>query len=274
MGIDLPRLDFIIHFYPPVSIEEYWQEAGRGGRGMNRQKGETCRCFILHDLDDYRALQGFPNLASFEKILSTYMCIVQGEVVFDKNKIKPRGKLRKLLDLLKQKNDIEKKTPIKISETHLERWKLRKGPSVVIKHIETFIKDCSLSSKQTRRLRNILRLRAAKSGKIIRIEHRNEHSGPALEYYDTELNWFTEPEIGALEMMDDLRGGGVLYSQFRQLKPGIGLKEIKILMMKINEFRDGGYEKLNFVFEHLLSAKRGKEKLTILNYLDSCTKPS
>lgn len=274
MGVDLPKLDFIIHFYPPISIEEYWQEAGRGGRGMDIKKGERCRCFILHDPDDFRTLQGFPNLASFEKILSTYMCIVQGEVVFNREKIKLRGKLRKLLDFLKQKKDLEKIQPINISNIHLERWKLRKGPAVIIKHIETLIRDHDLNSKQTRRLRNILRLRAARSGKTIRIEHRNEKSGPGLEYYDTELNWFTEPEIGALEMMDDLREGHMLYSQFHQLKEKITMKEIKILMMKINDFRDAGYAKLNFVFEQLLMAKRGREKQVILDYLEYRRKSS
>lgn len=274
MGIDLPRLGFIIHFYPPLSLEEYWQEAGRGGRGMDASKGEYCQCVVLYKPSDYQLLQGFPNLASFEKILSTFTCAAQGQVCFDVEKINPRGRLRKLLTRLHELKDIRQLKRMRVGGTILERWKLRKPAGTVVKHIEAFFDEEGLKSKQTRRLRNNLRIRADRKGNIIRVEHGTEDTGPALEYYDTELNWLTEPEIGALMMIDDEWQDDKLYSRFRLLKDKLSLQDMEILARKIKAYRDNGYAKLNFVFGRFLKAKRGKAKSVILDYLALKKKPA
>ena len=114
----------------------------------------------------------------------------------------------------------------------------------------------------------------ARRGDIIRVEHGTENTGPALEYYDTELNWLTEPEIRALEMLDDEREGDVMYSRFRLMKNKLSLRDMRVLARKVNGFRVSGYAKLDFVFNRFLRAKRGKAKAVILHYLALKKKPA
>lgn len=42
MGIDKSNISFVIHFHYPSSVEAYYQEIGRGGRG-----GEMAHCYLL-----------------------------------------------------------------------------------------------------------------------------------------------------------------------------------------------------------------------------------
>jgi RecQ family ATP-dependent DNA helicase len=275
MGIDLPKLDFIIHFYPPISLEEYWQEAGRGGRGMKANAGENCQCIVLHNQADYLRLEGFPNLASFGKILSTFSTIVQGELYFNTKKVSAGGRLRKLLDLLHKNGDIRPLKSIRVGGISLERWKLRVPASRIVKHIDAYFElNKANKVKQTKRLRNILRIRANSKGKIIRIEQSSKTTGPALDYYNSELNWFTEPEIKALAMIDDGFDGNISHTRYKIWKEKLTLQDMKILARKVNGYRKSGYAKLNYVFSVFLGANHGEAKVIILDYLQQKKRPA
>jgi ATP-dependent DNA helicase RecQ len=47
MGIDKPNVRYVLHYQTPSSLEQYVQEAGRGGRD-----GRTCHCVLLFDPAD------------------------------------------------------------------------------------------------------------------------------------------------------------------------------------------------------------------------------
>jgi hypothetical protein len=274
MGLDLLKLDFIIHFYPPLSLEEYWQEAGRGGRGMRVDKGEYCQCIVLHSESDYQRLQGFPNIASYEKILSTFTSVASGEFCFDAQKVKPRGNLRRVLVDLHSHKDIRKLKPLRMRRGVVERWKLRKSASRVLTRVDKLIDDVGWRARQTTRLRNNLRLRVRRKGKVIWVPHGRNWDEPNLSNYAKELNWFTEPEIEALDLIDDEWKDDVLYTRFQLLKNNLSRKDILTLRRKINTFRDDGYNKLDFVFDRFLRAKRGKAKSVLLRYLQRSKKPA
>lgn len=261
MGIDLPRLEFTVHFYPPVSLEEYWQEAGRGGRGMNVNKNERCDCVVLHTPEDRDRLNSFTLSTGFAKILSTFTCVTQDIVCFDVKEVKARGRLRELLERLREKKDIKRLKNMRISQTTFEVWKLLRPANTVLKHVRSILKDEGIkNSRQTDRLQSNLKIRAARKGKIIRVNRR-------LNHYVSELNWFTEAEVEALEMLDDGRVDKVIHSQFKILKADLSLKEIKTVATRINALRINIKKKYDYVHDHFLKAKPGKEKDVLLKYI-------
>ena len=83
MGIDKPNVSIIIHYSLPASMEEYYQESGRGGRN-----GCTCKCIIyfsrndkvfhLREIYDYCLLHNIPihlnsRMLTFQKVVKYCM---------------------------------------------------------------------------------------------------------------------------------------------------------------------------------------------------------
>ncbi len=260
MGIDLPGLKFIVHFYPPISLEEYWQEAGRGGRGLNLHKNEYCDCVVLYSPEDKNRLQNFTISKSFEKILSTFTSVTQDVVCF--KDLPDGGALRALLTELRTKKDIRQMKSLHIGGAPIERWKLLRPASKVLSHIEALIHKGAIKGTKEirRRLKNQLDLRYKRSGKNIQVEKRQSH-------FSTDLNWFTEPEVEALVMIDDEFTETGNFTRFKILKSDLSLEEIKVVAKKVNVLRASIKNKFEYVHSHFLKAKPGKEKDVILKYL-------
>jgi ATP-dependent DNA helicase RecQ len=56
LGIDKPDIRYILHYQSPASLEQYVQEAGRGGRD-----GKKANCILLYDPDDRAIHQALLN---------------------------------------------------------------------------------------------------------------------------------------------------------------------------------------------------------------------
>jgi RecQ family ATP-dependent DNA helicase len=81
LGIDLPKIDWIVHFYMPPSLLDYYQEIGRGGRGMESADGDRCECLILYDPDDRELVEGLVqgNIAGADKIARRFSQLIEGK---------------------------------------------------------------------------------------------------------------------------------------------------------------------------------------------------
>ncbi len=81
LGIDLPKIDWIVHFYMPPSLLDYYQEIGRGGRGMAVHDGDRCQCLVLYDPDDRELVEGLVqgNVAGADKIATRLRQLIEGK---------------------------------------------------------------------------------------------------------------------------------------------------------------------------------------------------
>ena len=87
-------------------------------------------------------------------------------------------------------------------------------------------------------------------------------------FFSADLNWFTEPEIEALAMIDDEITDGEIYTRFKTLKADLSLKEMQAVEEKVRTLRSGIKNKFEYVHNRFLKAKHGKEKDVILKYLE------
>lgn len=79
MGMDIPDIRFIFHFYPPQSMESYWQETGRAGRD-----GDESDCVLFYASGDFERINMFGILPRFEKFVMIYEAIVNGVIYLPK----------------------------------------------------------------------------------------------------------------------------------------------------------------------------------------------
>lgn len=272
MGVDMPKLDFIIHFYPPISLEEYWQEAGRGGRGMDASKGEHCECIVLTAPGDRQKLSVFPGSAGFVKVLGMFSMAARGEALF--HNLPARGALARMLADLKANRLIRSLPATRILGLDFTRFKLSAAPQKVYKEIHSWMTDNEKNTKPLRRFRSAVSIRADSSPELIRIDSSRDDGDETLEYYARELNWFTEPEVGKLEMSDNEKRGRTLFTCFSVLDNRLDPKSMKALNRKISDFSRRGYAKLNIVFDEYLTAPDRKKKAIVLKYLAAQKPPA
>lgn len=80
LGMDLPRVDWIVHFYMPTSLQEYWHGISRGGRGVGGDRGAPCSCLVLYDPRDREtaAQLACGTVASADKIRLRFAQLLSG----------------------------------------------------------------------------------------------------------------------------------------------------------------------------------------------------
>src|SRR5690606_2612000 len=106
LGIDKADIRFVVHYQFPGSLEAYYQEAGRAGRG-----GAAARCTILYREED-RAVQGYflggkyPDIGEAAQVARVVNAMDAGErrplVEIAEAADVPRRKTRIVLTLLKR----------------------------------------------------------------------------------------------------------------------------------------------------------------------------
>lgn len=106
MGIDVRRLDFVIHFNTPGTLEAYIQEAGRAGRDAEFRGGEPARCILLYhelDLDNQRSLSNL-NKVTEQQIVNVYEALLKWKKVGEPEIFVTKEEIARLIGL-KDKED-------------------------------------------------------------------------------------------------------------------------------------------------------------------------
>lgn len=126
MGIDKKRIKYIIHFYLPTSLDDYYQEIGRGGRGMDINKGQYSENTLLFSKVDEAKINRFiHNVPKTATLCRTYY-LLRKKTLLISEKIdgNRRYGLSCLVDNWKDNNYIKETGKISIGREIFKKYRI------------------------------------------------------------------------------------------------------------------------------------------------------
>jgi superfamily II DNA or RNA helicase len=223
MGVNIKDIRLVAHVYPPVTVEEYYQEIGRGGR--NADQSAPCIAQMLWCKDDERSLKMMIDVTWDYRLLQVYYMLSKGILLVADDDWKKSKKGMQLLLSLKSAGLLRKRRTV-----HKGRYKAEVYECVsrkAAKKIALTIASASIKPpKDVRRWsRWLLVYSSMDSDGRFTIPPRAEtgliRAGVEVNYMKTMLSLMEDH--GWVEREESDSGG---YAEYSLLDDNLGNKEL------------------------------------------------
>lgn len=155
MGVNMPGIRGVIHVYPPVTIEEYYQEIGRGGRDATTS--DPCRCDLFWSSEDTGLLSGLIGGYWDYRLLECFFLLAHGTLLVNQEDRKLSKRFyESILPELRSDGLLKKDRSIRRAGYLIERYRI---PNVrARRELLERLFDLGKSTKYVRRFRRWLHL--------------------------------------------------------------------------------------------------------------------
>jgi len=110
MGVNIKDIKLVAHVYPPVTVEEYYQEIGRGGR--NADESDPCVAQMLWSKDDVKTLKMMIDVGWDYRLLQMYFMLSKGILLVCDDDWKKTKKGMRLIASLKSDGLVRKRRTV------------------------------------------------------------------------------------------------------------------------------------------------------------------